>query len=211
MSRPDAFLVGCFGRCGRYLDEDGFRVTDDGKDVEVTEPEDAPGGPPPEMPYGRPRRPRRVPLWVWPLIAVVIVAIVVILAVTTTGGDDNKKVTPPNLGHTPSASPAPSIAPTRGPANAQEVKVTSCTADSSGHLSARVAVKNVNNSTLNYTIKIAFAGKGSGQQLGEGTIMIRNLGPGQSTDETATASSVAPSGGYSCQVADVTRQPGSGR
>jgi hypothetical protein len=149
---------------------------------------------------------------VWIVLVVVVFGIVAIL-IAFTGGDDNgdNKVAPPNLGHTPSASPAPSIAPTRGPANAQEVEITGCTADSAGHLSASVAVKNTKNQTLNYAIRIAFQSKGGGQQLGDDTIMIRNLGPGQSTNETASASTAAPSGGYTCKVADISRTPGSGR
>jgi hypothetical protein len=142
---------------------------------------------------------------------VAIVAIVVILAITTTGGGDDKKVTPPNLRQAPSVHPAPTIAPTRGPADAPEVEITGCTADSAGQLSARVAIKNTNDQTLNYAIKIAFQSKDGSQQFGDHTISIRNLGPGQSTDETASVHRAAPTGGYACKVADISHTPGSGR
>jgi hypothetical protein len=170
------------------------------------------------MPYGPPpKSKRKVPIWGWIVGAVVLIAI--IAGVTSVGSKKSSSTVTPTPATAATSTPgsangAPKAAATTAapkpsvsaPAHAEDVTITSCTADATtGYLAAAVTVKNNSSKTSNYIITIAFESKDGAKQLDTGLVAVNNLGSGQSSDQTAGGLKAAPAGGYNCKIADLTR------
>jgi hypothetical protein len=85
-----------------------------------------------------------------------------------------------------------------------DVAITGCSADSLGDLQATVKVTNHSSGRSNYVIGIAFDSKDGKTQLDTTTVLVNNLDPGQSSNQTGTTLTTAK-GSYTCKVTDVNR------
>jgi hypothetical protein len=80
-----------------------------------------------------------------------------------------------------------------------------CGPDSLGQLDATLRVTNHSSKASNYMITVVFESPDGSTQLDSTIAAVNNLASGQKSDVEAPTLKDAPTGGFKCRVADVTR------
>jgi hypothetical protein len=129
------------------------------------------------------------------LLAIVVV---IIVAAVAGGSSSSNKTNAASNGGTKTLSNNGTHPPQA------DVAITGCSADSLGDLQAAVKVTNHSSGRSNYVIEIAFDSKDGKTQLDTTAVLVNNLDPGQSSNQTGTTVTAAK-GLYTCKVTDVNR------
>ena len=85
-----------------------------------------------------------------------------------------------------------------------DARLSSCSTDSLGQLSAKVTITNHSSKSSNYMVTVVFESSDGATQLDSSFAAANNLSPNQNTTVEAV-SFKEPQGRFTCRITDVTR------